>query len=134
VLGEDLGKDEFTDLLCINLSSNDFVGHDFGPHSLEVEDMTYRTDRQLADFLRFLDEQVGPGEWTFALTADHGVAPIVEYAQQFRLPAVRSPLGKAENVKSKLEARLRDCLHTPIVEKPLVQKVEDYQVFLQHDH
>jgi len=134
IAGENLGKDGVTDLLCINLSANDFVGHDFGPHSLEVEDMTYRTDRQLGDFLRFLDEHIGSGKWTLALTADHGVAPVVEYAQQFRLPAKRSPLGKTDEVKAKLEARLRDRLSTGSAEKPLVQKVEDYQVFLQQDH
>jgi predicted AlkP superfamily pyrophosphatase or phosphodiesterase len=134
VVGEQLGQDAFTDLLCINLSSNDFVGHAFGPHSLEVEDMTYRTDRQLGDFLRFLDQQVGVGNWTFALTADHGVAPIVEYAQQFRLPAKRSPLGKLDDVKGKLEVRLRERLGASSTDKPLVQKMEDYQVFLQHDH
>jgi predicted AlkP superfamily pyrophosphatase or phosphodiesterase len=136
VAGEQLGQDNFADLLCINLSSNDFVGHAFGPHSLEVEDMTYHTDRQLGEFFRWLDATIGRGTWTLALTADHGVAPIVEYAQQLRLPAKRSPLGKAGDVQGKLEALLRGRLTTagdkPI--KPLVQKVEDYQVFLQQDH
>jgi arylsulfatase A-like enzyme len=96
--------------------------------------MTYRTDRQLAEFLKFLDEQVGTGKWTLVLTADHGVAPVVEYAQQFRLPAKRSPLGKADEVKAKLEARLRQRFQRPDTDKTLVQKVEDYQVFLQNDH
>ena len=105
---EELGQDEFPDLLCINFSSNDYVGHAFGPHSLEVEDITYRTDLQLGEFLRFLDQQVGAGNWTFALTADHGVAPIVEYATQFKLPAHRNPLGKMADVKAKLEALLRE--------------------------
>jgi predicted AlkP superfamily pyrophosphatase or phosphodiesterase len=134
IAGEQLGQDDVPDLLCINLSSNDFVGHAFGPHSLEVEDMTYQTDRQLGDFLRYLDYQVGPGHWTFGLTADHGVAPIVEYAQQLRLPAQRSPLGNAAAVKAKLEARLRERLSAPPPDKPLVQKVEDYQIFLDPAH
>jgi len=134
VLGEQLGQDETPDLLCINLSSNDFVGHAFGPNSLEVEDMTYRTDRQLGEFLRWLDETVGAGKWTFALTADHGVAPIVEYAQQFQLPAKRNPLGKAEEVKAMLEAQLRERLGPTTGDKPLVQKVEDYQIFLQENN
>jgi len=134
VEGEQLGKDDFTDLLCINLSSTDFVGHAFGPHSLEVEDMVYRTDRQLGEFLRWLDEKIGAGKWSFALTADHGVAPVVEYAQQFHLPAKRAPLGKLDAVKTTLEKLLREQLGVPMGAKPLVQKVEDYQVFLQHDH
>jgi predicted AlkP superfamily pyrophosphatase or phosphodiesterase len=136
ISGEELGKDEHADILCINLSSTDFVGHAFGPHSLEVEDMCYRTDRQLGEFFRWLDDNVGRGKWSFALTADHGVAPIVEYAQQMRLPAKRSPLGKADAVKAKLEAALRAGLSAgkDASKKPLVQKVEDYQIFLQADH
>lgn len=134
IAGEALGKDEFTDLLCINFSSNDYVGHAFGPNSLEVEDITYRTDRQLGEFFRWLDANVGAGNWSFGLSADHGVAPIVEYAKQFRLPAQRSPLGKLDAVKTKLEARLRAQLHVAASEKPLVQKVEDTQVYLQHNH
>ena len=134
VLGEQLGKDDFPDLLCINFSTNDYIGHAYGPHSLEVEDTTYRTDKQLGDFLRFLDQQVGAGNWTFALTADHGVAPVVEYAKQYRLPAQRNALGLLPEVKNKLEARLREALHISADAKPLVQKVEEFQVFLQHDH
>jgi predicted AlkP superfamily pyrophosphatase or phosphodiesterase len=134
VVSEELGKDQHPDLLCINLSSYDFVGHAYGPHSLEVEDMTYQTDRQLGQFLQFLDSQIGKGKWTFALTADHGVAPIVEYAQKLRLPAKRSPLGPAADVKAKLEARLRERLGIAMTDKPLVQKVEDYQIFLDADH
>jgi predicted AlkP superfamily pyrophosphatase or phosphodiesterase len=134
VVHEQLGKDAFPDLLCINLSSNDFVGHAFGPHSLEVEDMVYHTDRQLGEFFRFLDQQVGAGDWTFALTADHGVAPIVEYAQQLHLPAKRSALGKLDDVKNRLEAALRAQLGSEVADKPLIVKVEDYQVFLNRDH
>jgi len=134
VVGEALGQDEFPDLLCINLSTNDYVGHAFGPHSLEVEDLTYRTDRQLGDFLRFLDERVGRGRWVFAMTADHGVAPIVEYARQFRLPAKRNALGSLSELKAKLESRLRTQLGAAPDDKPIVQKVEDYQIYLQHDH
>ena len=98
--------------------------------------MTYHTDRQLGEFFRWLDDNVGRGKWTFALTADHGVAPIVEYAQQQRLPAKRSPLGKSDAVKARLDARLRERLgvHADKTVSPLVQRVEDYQVFLQEDH
>lgn len=132
--GEQLGQDEFPDLLCINFSTNDYIGHAFGPNSLEVEDITYHTDRQLGDFLRFLDAQVGVGKWTLALTADHGVAPIVEYGKQFKLPAARNPLGDLKQVKAKLEARLRSKLGVAASDPPLIQKVEEIQVYLQHDH
>ena len=130
---EKLGKDEFPDLLAINLSSNDYIGHAYGPHSLEVEDVTYRTDRQLAAFCQSLDELVGAGEWTIAVTADHGVAPIVEYAQEQKLPAKRIPLDKDGAMKKDLEARLRRRLGLADDAPPLVQKIDDGQVYLERE-
>lgn len=75
VAEEKLGADDVPDLLTINLSSNDYVGHRFGPDSAEVLDMTVRTDRALADFLGALDRQVGFANALIVVTADHGVAP-----------------------------------------------------------
>jgi predicted AlkP superfamily pyrophosphatase or phosphodiesterase len=83
VMAEHLGQDAVPDLLAINLSTNDYVGHAFGPNSPEALDVTVRTDRQLAEFFRFLDRTVpgGLGRVTLALTADHGVSPVPEYLQ-----------------------------------------------------
>lgn len=110
---EKLGSDDEPDLLCINLSSNDYVGHAYGPYSLEAQDMTYRTDRMLADFTRFLDEQVGAGRWTLALSSDHGVAPIPEHAAQLKLPARRWPKEHWEALRKRLEAALAERFGTP---------------------
>jgi len=96
--------------------------------------MTYHTDVQLGQLMDWLDEHVGQGQWTLALTADHGVAPIVEYAKRQRLPAVRNPLGSLSAAKTKLEARLRVQLHAGTGDMPIVQKFDDEQVYLQHDH
>src|ERR1700733_3770746 len=43
VVDEQLGQDEYPDILAINFSSNDYVGNTFGPESLAVEEITYRT-------------------------------------------------------------------------------------------
>ena len=51
IVGEELGKDKYPDILGINLSPNDYVGHSYGPDSLEVEDMCYRTDKMLGCLL-----------------------------------------------------------------------------------
>jgi len=80
-----LGGDEVPDLLCVGLTSNDACGHLFGPYSWEVQDMTLRSDRQLAELFELLDQQVGKGRWLVAVTSDHGVAPIPEFAVQQRL-------------------------------------------------
>jgi hypothetical protein len=86
---EGLGRRDVPDVLAINLSSNDYIGHAFGPDSPEVLDVTVRTDRQLAGFFEFLDQAVpgGLGRVLLAVTADHGVAPIPGAAREGKLPA-----------------------------------------------
>lgn len=100
VVSEHLGEDETPDLLAINLASNDYVGHAFGPNSPEVMDITVQTDRQLADFFRFLDGRVpgGLGSVTIVLTADHGVAPVPETMQAMGFRAGR--IESADIVKA----------------------------------
>lgn len=80
-----LGSDETPDLLVVSFSSNDLVGHAFGPDSVETADTVARLDRLLSGFLSFLDREVGSGRWTLALTSDHGVAPIPERMRRLGL-------------------------------------------------
>jgi hypothetical protein len=79
---EQLGADDVPDLLCVSFSSNDPVGHCWGPESQEVLDMTLRTDAVLAALLAHLDEKVGKGRYIVGLTADHGVCPLPETASR----------------------------------------------------
>ncbi|PWJ44464.1 alkaline phosphatase PafA [Sediminitomix flava] len=71
---ENLGQDKFTDLLAISFSSTDYVGHAYGPASIEVEDTYLRLDQDLAELLNTLDQKVGKGEYVVFLTADHAAA------------------------------------------------------------
>lgn len=75
---EGLGHHDATDLLCVGFSQIDHTGHSFGPDSQEIMDAVVRLDRIIADFLEFLDREVGAGNYTVVLTADHGVAPLPE--------------------------------------------------------
>jgi predicted AlkP superfamily pyrophosphatase or phosphodiesterase len=72
IANEDLGADAITDLLAISVSSTDYVGHRFGPNSIEAEDTYLRLDRDLATFFTYLDSKVGKGNYSVFLTADHG--------------------------------------------------------------
>jgi len=83
---EELGRRDTADLLCLSFSSNDLVGHHWGPDSWEVFDITLRSDRLVAELIDFLDAKVGRSNYTLALTADHGVAPIPE---QERFPSAQ---------------------------------------------
>jgi predicted AlkP superfamily pyrophosphatase or phosphodiesterase len=121
LLHERLGQGERTDLLCIGLSSHDYTGHAFGPHSHEVLDMTVRMDSLLADLLGFLDAQVGLARCTIVLTSDHGVAPIPEYLLAHRegADAGRISVTSVRTIcENALEKRFgRDGQADPIIER-----------------
>lgn len=69
---ESLGHDDVTDYLSISLSSTDYVGHLFGPSSLEAEENLLRLDRTLANLFAFVDEKIGLKNTLIVLSADHG--------------------------------------------------------------
>jgi predicted AlkP superfamily pyrophosphatase or phosphodiesterase len=73
-----IGRTSSTDMIALSFSALDKVGHDFGPHSHEIQDVLVRLDRTLGDLFAALDRLVGPDNYTVALSADHGVAPIPE--------------------------------------------------------
>jgi hypothetical protein len=86
---EHLGTDDATpDLLFVGLSSQDYLGHSYGPDSLEVADSVVRTDRQLEAFFNWLDQNFS-GRYTIAITADHGVQSIPEVARDMGRDAGR---------------------------------------------
>jgi len=102
VRSEHLGQGPETDLLTLSLSVNDYIGHGFGPYSVEVADATLRTDRYLAKFFDDLDKLVGLDNVWIAFSADHGVAPSPAFIQEHKLgigiaqpAAVRNAAEKA---------------------------------------
>jgi predicted AlkP superfamily pyrophosphatase or phosphodiesterase len=72
IKNEGLGRDAIPDYLSVSFSSTDYVGHLFGPSSLESEDNILRLDRTLAELFRFVDAQVGLDKTLIVLSADHG--------------------------------------------------------------
>lgn len=83
---EKLGQDALSDYLSVSLSSMDYVGHVFGPASLETEDQILRLDRHIADLLSFVDKRVGLERTLIVLSADHGAADAPGYLQELRIP------------------------------------------------
>ena len=84
---EKLGQDEVPDYLSVSLSSTDYVGHLFGPSSLESEDQILRLDRAIADLIGFVDERVGLDKTLIVLSADHGAADPPGYLEMYGIPA-----------------------------------------------
>lgn len=84
---EDLGSGEATDFLGVSFSSTDYVGHRFGPHSIELQDTYLRLDRTIADLLDDLDKEIGKGNYVVVLTSDHGAVDVPQELIDKKLPA-----------------------------------------------
>lgn len=72
---EGYGADTVTDLVFTNYKQIDRVGHYFNMASEQVRQSLEETDRQLGNFVDFLDREVGRRRWVLVLTADHGQQP-----------------------------------------------------------
>lgn len=105
IANENLGADSDTDLLSVSFSSNDYVGHRFGPYSHESMDLSLRVDRQIAELLNEVDSRVGLQNTLVVFTADHGVAPIPEHAASINLPGRRV---KADDIIKAIRTAIKD--------------------------
>ncbi len=103
---EKLGRGRFSDMLCISLSSTDYIGHRFGPMSMEIEDTYIRLDRDVASFLHFLDSAVGKEKYLLVLTADHSAPQVPDFAKSKKLSAGNlNNFGLVDEINSHLELK-----------------------------
>ncbi len=93
---EKLGQDDIPDYLSISLSSTDYVGHVFGPSSLEAEDNIKRLDRTLRDLLEYVDKKVGLDKTLVVLCADHGATEATGYLKTLGIESGQFEFDKAE--------------------------------------
>lgn len=121
--GESLGKGSFPDFLAVSFSSPDYIGHSFGPNSIEIEDTYLRLDRDLADFLQYLDARIGKGQYLVFLTADHGVAPVPGFAREAGMPA-----GTMDDAG--IRKTLNEAVRAATGTANAVSTVINYQVYL----
>ncbi len=84
---ESIGEDNVTDYLSVSFSSTDYVGHVFGPSSLEMEDNLLHLDRTITDLLKFVDNKIGLDNTLVVLSSDHGSAEVPGYLNQFGIEA-----------------------------------------------
>jgi predicted AlkP superfamily pyrophosphatase or phosphodiesterase len=123
---ESLGQDGYTDFLAISYSSTDYIGHMFGPRSVELEDTYLRLDQEIAQLLAALDQQVGPENYTLFLSADHAVVDVPAYLQSLNIPA-----GYIK--KNELRTFVNDITEKYFASRELVADISNDQIFLDHD-
>ena len=126
IKAEKLGKDKITDVLTVSFSSTDYIGHKFGVNSKEIEDTYLRLDKDLERFFNVLDKEVGKGEYTVFLTADHGAVEVPSYLQSVKIPA--GYLNNNER-KEKFEKFLVDTYGTV----DILEDISNNQIFLNRE-
>ncbi len=124
--GERLGEDDITDVLAISFSSTDYVGHNFGVNSKEVQDTYLRLDKDIARLLNAFDAKVGTGNYTVFLTSDHGAVNVPAYLKSAKIPA-----GYLDN--NKMKQNFNFFLSKTYGTIELVESVSNNQVFLNHE-
>jgi predicted AlkP superfamily pyrophosphatase or phosphodiesterase len=122
VINEGLGEDNITDFLAVSFSSTDYIGHSFGPNSIEEEDNFLRLDKELGELFDFLDAKVGKNKYLAFLSADHGVLQAPEFLTEHKIPSSRFDLG--------IFSKLNQLLKTQFGKDSLVENMYNYQVFL----
>lgn len=122
---ESLGTDAITDFLAVSFSSPDYVGHSFGPNSIEIEDTYLRLDIDLGGFLDYLDNKIGKGQYLVFLSADHGVAHVPGFSKENKLPG---GLYFDDHLMDDLNAKLKQKFG----QDSLVVSLYNYQVYLNY--
>lgn len=104
---ERIGQGEVADFLSISFSASDYIGHAFGPNSLEFEDNVLRLDRTLGELLAYLEKVIGLEHVLIILSADHGIADVPEFKKSLGYDVGRlDPHMLIEQTNAALQGRL----------------------------
>ncbi|XOV94239.1 MAG: alkaline phosphatase PafA [Bacteroidota bacterium] len=124
--GEKMGQDQITDFLAISFSSTDYVGHQFGPYSVEIEDTYIKLDREIARLLNYLDTNVGKGQYVMFISADHAVVANPQYLVDNKLPGGYINSG---SIKTAIEAGVKSVCG----EGDFIANISNNQLYLNHE-
>jgi predicted AlkP superfamily pyrophosphatase or phosphodiesterase len=128
IKSENLGRNGACDFLAVSFSSTDYIGHRFGPNSVEVEDTYLRLDKDIEEFLDFLDGYIGKENVLVFLTADHGAANNPGFMYKMKLS---SSVGNFNS--SYITDTLRTFLVNRFHNSHLVEDYENQQIYLNKD-
>lgn len=122
---EGLGTDADTDFLAISFSSTDYVGHNYGVNSKEIQDTYLRLDRDLERLFTALDKKVGEGEYTVFLSADHGAVEVPAYLKDMKIPA-----GYVDY--NSIKTKFSDFIKYKYGTEDIIKNFSNLQIFLDH--
>lgn len=122
--GYQMGRNAETDFLAINIASTDYVGHSFGPNSVEVQDTYLKLDKDLEQFFNMLDKKVGKDNYLVFLSADHGAANALGYMQANKMLTGLFDEGLQKNLEEELKVKFS--------QEKLIWGIDNYQIYLNH--
>lgn len=126
ITNEQLGADAITDFLALSYSTPDYIGHAFGPNSIEAEDIYLRLDKELGELLDFLDSKAGAGQYLVFLSADHGAAHVTGFAKEHNISAGNINFGShAETLNQQLKQKFG--------KDEIITTITNYQVVLNSE-
>lgn len=122
--GEQLGKGEATDMLCVSYSQTDVIGHEWSTRGDRIDEAYMELDKDMARLLQALDDQVGKGNWLLFLTADHGAAHNWKFMREHKMPAGPLYISRLQQSMDSV------CAAQLGATKKVVGDIMDYRVFL----
>ncbi|RZM10177.1 MAG: alkaline phosphatase family protein, partial [Pedobacter sp.] len=126
IQSESLGQGTTTDFLAVSCSATDYVGHQYGPNSIEAEDTYLRLDKDLEAFFNYLDSKIGKGNYLFFLSADHGAAHVSTFMEDNKLPGgLYSDSKVIKTINTLIEDKFK-------VKKAIVKSTNS-QFYFDHD-
>ena len=126
IKNENLGKSPKTDFLTVSFSSTDYVGHSFGPNSIESEDTYLRLDKDIAEILTTLDNTLGKDNYLVFLSADHGVADVPGFWQSQKLPS--GVFNTSDSMKE-----IKSALKIAFGEGEFIRAIDNSQIYLNEN-
>jgi predicted AlkP superfamily pyrophosphatase or phosphodiesterase len=123
IQNEHLGKGDATDYLSICYSATDYIGHRFGPSSVEMGDAILRLDDDIKNLLTFLNDSIGKRNVLIYFTAAHGISEIPAVLEKNRIPSGYFQQNQALQL-------LRSYLNAVYGEGDWVKGYSEKQIFL----
>jgi predicted AlkP superfamily pyrophosphatase or phosphodiesterase len=123
--GEKLGQRDVTDFMTLSYSSTDYVGHNFGVNSKEIQDTYLRLDKNIAELLEYLDKTVGKDEYIVFLTADHAAVDVPAYLDSLKIPAGYFDSRSFRN-------NIDSLVQKEYGNKKLIKNISNNQLFFNH--
>ena len=120
---EELGKNDVTDYLSVCYTATDYIGHMFGPSSVEMTDAMFRLDKDIENLLKYVSDSLGKRNVLIYFTSAHGISEIPGVLESNRIPSGYFRQNQALQL-------LRSYLNAVYGEGNWVRGYQDKQIFL----